>query len=135
MALSEWPTRLKRIFTQQTYSNDGLFELHLFFKSEPHSIVIDDRLPLHKSGLLAAAQRTTNGAWWAALLEKAVAKMHQNYVRLSGGLSFEGMRVLTGMPVILHLPKYYHKNYSEESLWSILTDALSVDYIIVADAN
>ena len=83
----------------------------------------------------AAAQRTANGAWWAPILEKAVAKMYQNYVRLSGGMSNEAMRLLTGMPVILHLPKYFHRKYSDEKLWSIISKALSRDHIIVADVE
>lgn len=108
MALAEWPTRLKKIFTQQEYPSDGLFELSLFLGGRLQDIVIDDRFPLHGTGVPAAAQRTVNGGWWAPVLEKAVAKMHQNYVRLSGGMSNEAMRLLTGMPVILHLPKYFH---------------------------
>ena len=76
MALAEQPTRLKKIFTQQAYPSDGLFELSLFFGSIPYDVVIDDRLPLHGTGVPAAAQRTINGAWWAPVLEKSVAKMY-----------------------------------------------------------
>lgn len=61
--------------------------------------------------------------------------MHQNYVRLSGGMSFEAMRLLTGMPVILHLPKYYHRKYNDDKLWTILSKALSCDHIILADVE
>lgn len=61
--------------------------------------------------------------------------MYQNYVRLSGGMSNEAMRLLTGMPVIMHLPKYYHRKYSDEMLWSILSKALAKDHIVVADVE
>lgn len=33
------------------------------------------------------------------LLEKAFAKIHMNYDRLSSGAGIEGLRALTGMPV------------------------------------
>ena len=36
---------------------------------------------------------------WAALLEKAYAKMKVNYANLSYGWSHEGFRTLTNMPV------------------------------------
>lgn len=39
------------------------------------------------------------GAWWVPLFEKAYAKFNQNYERIQGGSGFEGLKVLTGMPV------------------------------------
>jgi hypothetical protein len=37
------------------------------------------------------------------LLEKAYAKLDQNYDRIIGGIGLEGLRTLTGMPgVIIH---------------------------------
>jgi len=35
-------------------------------------------------------------------MEKALAKMFVNYSNLSGGFSSEGLRVLTGMPIVTH---------------------------------
>jgi hypothetical protein len=48
-----------------------------------------------------------NGGWWYSLLEKAYAKMHQNYARLEGGLPGEALRTITGMPVMSHFPVYF----------------------------
>ena len=71
-----------------------------------------------------------NGAWWVTILEKAYAKMHQNYVRLSGGLTFEAMRALTGMPVIPHFPMYFPQKYDETTLWNILTEGEKRNYVM-----
>jgi len=43
------------------------------------------------------------GAWWVPLFEKAFAKYNQNYERIEAGLGYEGLKVLTGLPV-----KYYN---------------------------
>ena len=40
------------------------------------------------------------------LMEKAYAKLDQNYERIIGGLGFEGLRTLTGMPTF-----YISHNY------------------------
>lgn len=71
-------------------------------------MIVDDRLPMFKMPSTPISfQMNDNGAWWATIIEKAYAKMHQNYVRLSGGLSFVSLRQLTGMPVVPHFPMYF----------------------------
>lgn len=82
--------------------------MNLWHKGADHTVIIDDRFPMYKMpSTPIAAQMSENGAWWVPILEKAYAKVHQNYVRLSGGLTFEAMRTITGMPVIPHFPMYF----------------------------
>lgn len=47
-----------------------------------------------------ATNPSKQGAWWMPLLEKAYAKLNQNYDRIIAGSVDEGLRSLTGMPVI-----------------------------------
>jgi len=68
-----------------------------------------------------ATQQSLNGGWWYSLLEKAYAKMHQNYARLEGALPGEALRTLTGMPVMSHFPVYFPDQYSENNIWQILS--------------
>ena len=63
-------------------------------------------------------------------MEKAYAKMHQNYARLSGGLSFEALRTLTGMPVIPHFPMYFPQKYDQNTLWQILSEGEKKNYVM-----
>lgn len=74
-----------------------------------------------------------NGGWWATILEKAYAKMNQNYVRLSGGLSFASLRALTGMPVIPHFPMYFPNKYDELTLWQILSEGEKRSHVMCGD--
>jgi hypothetical protein len=55
---------------------------------------------------------STNGAWWMPLLEKAYAKLHLNYDRIVGGSGAEGLRTLTGMPVVDI--NHYHGWYTDD---------------------
>jgi calpain-12 len=97
---------------------EGIFETMLWHKGNYQKVVVDDRLPMYRMpSTPISAQMNLNGGWWAPILEKAYAKMHQNYVRLSGGLSFESLRTLTGMPVIPHFPMYFPQKYDENTLW------------------
>lgn len=68
-----------------------------------YGINVDDRLPSteYGSGFRPwATQRSYAKAWWMPLLEKAFAKLDQNYDRIVGGWGKEGLRTLTGMPVM-----------------------------------
>lgn len=85
---------------------------------------------MYRAGTPIAVQQSTNGAWWPALLEKAYAKMHQNYARLAGGLSFESLRTLTGMPVVAHLPMYFASKYTEASVAEIIDTAQQRNHVI-----
>lgn len=48
------------------------------------------------------------------LLEKAFAKLDQNYERLAGGWGYEALRTLTGMPT------FNLKFRSKEQMWTTL---------------
>lgn len=71
-----------------------------------------------------------NGGWWIPILEKAYAKYAQNYVRLSGGLSFESIRTLTGMPTIPHFPMYFRSKYDDTTLWNIISEGDKRNHIM-----
>lgn len=83
------------------YSDKGAFRFYFWVKSGWYGVNVDDRLPSRSWG---SGFRPTftwvskQGAWWMPLLEKAYAKLDQNYDRIIGGNGDEGLRTLTGMP-------------------------------------
>ena len=98
-AVAEYPQRIKNVFTNTAYTKSGIFQFEMFFKGMKKLINIDDRFAQGLApGRLLAAQKSSNGAWWLPLLEKAMAKLNVNYISLRGGQPAHGMRTLTGMP-------------------------------------
>lgn len=53
---------------------------------KPYRVYIDDRLPIYQPGQTISMEQSEDGSWWPAMLEKAFAKMSQNYARTDGGL-------------------------------------------------
>jgi len=83
------------------YNNKGIFRWKFWVTNQWHYVNIDDRLPvMGRNGILKplSANPSLNGAWWMPLLEKAYAKLDQNYQRIVGGFGIEGLRTLTGAP-------------------------------------
>ena len=100
-AVAENPERIYRITWNKSYNKKGAFRFYFWIKNGWYGVNIDDRLPSKKSGSNYRPWGTfpsTQGAWWMPLLEKAYAKLDQDYDRLVGGWGQEGLRTLTGMP-------------------------------------
>jgi hypothetical protein len=52
------------------------------------NVVVDDRLIVNLDNKPLFAKRSTSGAWWAPIMEKAAAKFHGTYENLTRGKSF-----------------------------------------------
>lgn len=59
--------------------------------------MVDDQLPVRKNGSLAFTS-CEGGEFWAALLEKAWAKLHGSYVRIENSDPAMLYSALTGLP-------------------------------------
>ena len=100
-AVSEEPDRMKNVIVNTDYSASGIFRFNFWVIDKWVSVNIDDRLPVRSWGRGFrpwATWPSQNGAWWMPLLEKAFAKLDQNYDRIIGGNGAEGLRTLTGKP-------------------------------------
>ena len=54
------------------------------------------------------------------MMEKAFAKVYLNWANLEGGMQYEAMRDLTGMPIVL----YQTSNMTKEAIWGYLLSAV-----------
>lgn len=128
--MAENSNRIKDIFINQQYPNEGLVAVKLFIKGKPEVITIDDYLPLYNSYPLFA-RRSGDGDFWMAFLEKAFAKVNGNYDSISSGWQSESFRILNGAPT-----KFYMMNtVTADSAWSIITTALNKGYLVGVDTG
>lgn len=79
--------------TEQGYC--GAFRFRLWWCGEWTEVVVDDRLPT-VNGRLAFIHSPRTDQYWAALLEKAYAKLHGSYEALKYGTLLDGLADLTG---------------------------------------
>lgn len=107
-AIAEDPTHMYPVVhknSRHDYSPTGIFRYFFWVENKWVPINIDDQLPVgykysNSRDYFApyGADRSTYGAWWMPLLEKAYAKLNGNYDRIEWGSGYESLRQLSGRP-------------------------------------
>jgi hypothetical protein len=59
--------------------------MNLYIRGRPMTITVDDYLPYYNGNLIFLNKSAKNGNYWAAMLEKAWAKITGNYEQINYG--------------------------------------------------
>ena len=106
-------------------------------RGKPYVISVDDNLLFYNEtyygsvrpifAYLSKDKRTI----WGAVLEKAFAKLIGSYWKLSGGFLENGIRSLTGAPIISYDTSQLT---SEDNLFDLLKAADAANYIMTSNS-
>jgi hypothetical protein len=97
LELLDKPEYHKSLFYTREINQAGCYIIYFYVNGLRTPVLIDDRLPKLKNGKLAFAS-CENGEFWAALVEKAWAKLHGSYVRIENSNAAMLYNALTGLP-------------------------------------
>ena len=109
-------------------------------RGKPYVISVDDNMyffneeiygpnPYNGGGLYFAFLSKDKKTIWGPVLEKAYAKLIGNYNRLAGGFLENGIRSLTGAPILSYATADFKQN-----AFSLLKAADAANYIITANS-
>ena len=130
-ALAEKKGRLSPIFLNDATSANGIYGVNFYTLGVPHTVIVDDFLPLTKSGTKytpVASELSVDGALWGVILEKAFAKYHGNYGHLEGGRPETALKTLYGAPD----KTYWNSELTADKLWKAIKDADAAGHMITA---
>lgn len=100
----------------------GIYVMRFFKNFGWKYVVIDDRLCIHDNDYVYAKCRKPTEIW-VNLIEKAYAKLHQNYYALTAGDIAQGLADMTGkVPDKVKLKADMTKDEKEE-LWKNLVES------------
>ncbi len=124
------PDKIESIFLNSEYPKEGLIAVKLFVKGKPEIITLDDYLPFYSNSLYFG-RRGSDGSFWGAFLEKALAKLNGNYEAIGAGWQSEMFRILNGAPSRF----YMMSSVTASSAWSIISQAVSKGHFVGIDTS
>ena len=136
-AIAEKPGRMEKVFLQkENYLNQaGIYGFNFFTLGVPHTVVIDDYLPVEtdsrgKKGTVFTSIGD-DSSLWGPLIEKAFAKYWGNYGHIVGGASQMAVRTMLGGVHMSH----DHASMTIDQIWEILHENAQTDTILTAGSN
>ena len=132
-ALAEKKSRMESVFLNDAASANGIYGVNFYSLGVPHTVIVDDFLPLRKSGTkytTTAGGVGVDGSLWGAVLEKAFAKYHGNYFHTNGGSPSTALKTLHGAPVTYHT--HAEKTLTVDKLWKAIKAADAAGHMMTA---
>jgi hypothetical protein len=100
-SIAEWPERVKKLFITEELNEEGIVAMRVFIRGRPEIITIDDRTPWGSVTPLFLHAKGDDRSYWAALAEKAFAKINVNYEHTGWGWMAEGFNTFSGAPTVM----------------------------------
>jgi hypothetical protein len=106
---------LPRLVENQETNNNGIYSTHLWCNGEPHTVIIDDRMPTHNDNFLFL--RVVKGIeLWPLILEKAWVKMIGSYEAALGLSPEESFEELTGIPAYTYTIRANNREFIRRTI-------------------
>jgi hypothetical protein len=131
-ALAEHSERVDKIMISNDYEPNGIYAMNLYNLGIPFTSIIDDYMPVWDgTNNLTYAQLGKDRSFWAATVEKHMAKWYGNYEHTVGGWMNLAVAALNGSP----WEEKQHSYHNKEQIWSFINDADQDNDIITAGSN
>ncbi|KAI0984878.1 hypothetical protein GJ496_005122 [Pomphorhynchus laevis] len=134
--VSEVPSILFKIMVTKEYNALGMYQIRLCDRGLWKVFTIDDRFPVANYDFFVFTYAKRRQLF-AALIEKAFAKMHGNYSALKSGRCDEGLQSLTGEPTeVLFLRSSSGRIKRDyDNIWNRMVLARKRGYIMTCPAS
>jgi len=130
-SISEYPDRIKRIFTSKATNKPGIYCMAMCITGMWEDIIIDDQFPCTAYSKDPAFNSSKSDELWVMIAEKAWAKVHGGYHNIEGGLIRETLHDLTGAPAIT----FFVSEGTPEDHWKNLREADAKEYIMACGSD
>ncbi|XP_074528552.1 calpain-2 catalytic subunit-like [Halichoeres trimaculatus] len=114
---------------QSFHNYAGIFHFRFWRFGKWVDVVIDDHLPVIDNRLLSVSAKSGN-EFWAALLEKAYAKVCGSYADMHAGLSSEACKDFSGGVAMTYELNTIHDAGHDDILWSSLSNATGCNSMV-----
>jgi len=104
--IGEFPELVKNMFITDIKNDYKIHGVKFYVRGKPWAVTVDEKMlfmyPSSPTLKYARPNADSLDNLWAAIIEKAWAKVKGNYLVADGGLTANGIRALTGVPVFMY---------------------------------
>ena len=131
-AVAEKKGRIEKLFvnTENVLNTQGIYAMNFHSLGVPHSVVVDDYLPLNGSKTYFADVGGDKSVW-GAIYEKGLAKLHGNYEHLVAGNPMKGIQSIQGGPA----KRMKHNEVTADALWDEIVKHDGTDDMMTFGTN
>lgn len=123
--MAEWPHIVRSHIINTKINKSGIYGVVFFVNGKEHAVIVDDMFACNDFGNHHFAQ-PRNGKLWVMIMEKAWAKMHGSYQRISGGQPHLVWNYFTNMPA--YVMSFREQNGDMDKVWDRITFCEYKDY-------
>ena len=126
-SMGEFPDLVKNLFVTKNKNDADAIAIKFYVRGKPWIVTVNEEMLYQWSTptLKFAKPANDNQAMWAAIMEKAWAKLKGNYLIAEGGLVENGLHYLVGIPVF---------RYSTADITTVAEAEAAYDALVAADA-
>lgn len=110
-SIGEFPQLVRDMFLTQNKNDAHAIAIRFFIRGKPWAVTVNEEMMFNSNlnSLIFSKPANDQNSMWAAILEKAWAKVKGNYMISEYGYMENGIRVVTGIPVFRY-NTYYIRN-------------------------
>lgn len=134
-SLGEFEPLVKNMFVTQEVNSIGATAVRFYIRGKPWVVTVDNELLFkyqRSPETVFASPADDQNAMWAAILEKAWAKVKGNYLNADGGLMENGLHAVVGVPVFRYETAAITNEAQAEEAYQLLLAADAANYIMGA---
>ena len=134
--IGEFPQLVKNMFITETKNDKKIHGVKFYVRGKPWAVTVDEKMlfayPSAPTMIFARPSADRLDNLWAAIIEKAWAKVKGNYLIADGGLTENGIRALTGIPVTTYATSDFADQAAADYAWDLIMAADAANFLMGA---
>ena len=133
-SIGEFPEIVRNVFLTKEKNSAQAIAIRFFIRGKPWIVTVDEKMLFKYTNptLVFSKVSADQKSMWAAIIEKAWAKVKGNYLIANGGFVENGLHYLVGVPVFRYSTADITTLAEAEAMFNVIQAADAANYLMGA---